>query len=454
MAQATSFVFNHYSVENDGRSATFSYSVRLSGEDPLHFTEHLRFPAPLDPANPVIDHLLTALHIGLGISYYKLFLPPRFEMGSLHLSASDADFWNEVYLMGLGEFLYVNKLGPDRVARFSAIGDSPAVTSPARGASKAILALGGGKDSIVAGELLRALSLEQSAFVLGTGEHPGQTAAIAKDMGLELFGVNRTLDPLLLELNTRGDTYNGHVPISMVFALCGLVVAAATGAKYMVVGNEATASLPNTEWEGLSVNHQWSKSFAFEKALQAYVTSSISPDLWYFSAIRPFSSVAVAKLFSRYPKYLADFTSCNRVFLMDPAKRPKGHWCTECAKCLSSFIILAPWLDESTLVSLFTKNMLDDTAQIPQFLALTGIEGHKPLDCVGSEEEMILSLNLLARQGKFTGSALMRIGQERGLIRDGDWQATLKASLEVGGEHSFPPELSDKLLGKMKELLA
>jgi hypothetical protein len=451
---ATQFIFDSHSVDDDRRTCRFGY--RITFDDPTEdvtLEEVLVFPVDIDQADPVVARLLRALHIGLGVSYYKTFVPPAFELGELFLSPAEAEYWNGVYLNGLGEFLYTNKLEPARLARFTGnttAGDILHLEADHAG----LLALGGGKDSIVAGELLRTLTIPLSAYVLATGENHGQTAEVASAMGLELLGVQRTLDPRIMELNKRPDAYNGHVPISMVFALAGLLICAATRQRYLIVANEASASIPNTEWQGMSINHQWSKSFEFESSLQMFVQTTISPDLWYFSAIRPLSSVAVAKLFARYPQYLPSFTSCNLVFRIDPAQRPNGRWCGQCPKCLSSFIILAPWIEEQQLIDTFGKNMLDDVALQTLFLELTGLEGHKPLDCVGTDEEMVLSLNLAARQGKFSSTALMAVARERSIIRGEDWDAHLNTSLELKGEYSFPPELTDTLLDLLRKELS
>jgi len=452
MAQASSFIFDSYELADDSRTLQFKYAVTFEDESSINLAEQLILPVDISLEDNVITKLLENLHIGLGISYYKIFLPSRFELKK-ELSDHQASFWNEVYLNGLAEFLYTNKLSPDRLAKFSGRAhDRPDATLKYK--PDAILALGGGKDSVVAGELLKKSGLTLDAFVLATGDHTGQTANVAKDMGLNLLNVDRKIDLQILELNKRSDSYNGHIPISMAFALVGLLLCVVTGKRYLAVGNEDSASIPNTTWQGLIVNHQWSKSLKFEKLIQAFIHQTISPELWYFSAIRPLSSVAVAKLFAKYSVYLNDFTSCNRVFLIDPAKRPNSRWCGECAKCLSSFIILAPWLKEPKLIEIFGKNMLNDTGQTSQFLALTGLESHKPLDCVGTEEEMILSLNLVAKQKKFADAKLIKLARERGIMRNDDWDSELRQSLVPSHEHGFPPELTNKLISVLEEGLA
>ena len=98
--------------------------------------------------------------------------------------------------------------------------------------------------------------------------------------------------------------------------------------------------------------------------------------------------------------------------------------------------------------------MLDDDEQSNQFLALTGLEGHKPLDCVGTESEMILSLNLLARQNKFADNKLMELARNRNLIQEDNWDRKLRESLAISPDHSFPPELRDDLLNAIRETLS
>src|SRR5262245_10366696 len=89
------------------------------------------------------------------------------------------------------------------------------------------------------------------------------------------------------------------------------------------------------------------------------------------------------------------FTSCNRIFRLDPAQRP-STWCCECDKCRFVFLILAPFLPPSDLEHIFGAPLLDDPDQFAGFALLTGTGGHKPFDCVGEVEESIAALRLLA----------------------------------------------------------
>ena len=443
------FSYQQVRLDPDKQTVHFDYTLNYAGQT-YTLSEALRFPVPLKDTDDQ-RAALRALHIALGVSYYKTFLPPVIDH-PYKMDDAEAAFWNDVWRGGLGEFLYVNNLSPDRLARFTAqdgIGyKAGAVPSASNGA---LLGIGGGKDSIVAGELLKQAGVPLQGFVMATGEQLGQAKAVADVMGITLHVVERTLDKQLLELQELPGGYKGHVPISLIFGLVGSALAVATGSTYVVVANESSASLPRHMSDHGEVNHQWSKSFGFERQLQAFVHEHISPDITYFSAIRQLSSVAVAKLFARLPQYFEVFTSDNFVFRIDPSKRPNARWSLESPKSLSSFILLAPWLGESDMLRIFGRNFLNEPSLETLFLELTGQQGEPPLDCVGTIEELVLSLNLAAAQGKYADTCLMRIAREQHIVTDKDWQAVLNGMLTLGSEQAAPAALAPTLQRELQE---
>jgi hypothetical protein len=454
------FIYRQLHVSADHTTVTFEFTLRHDGQ--AHdLAETLTFPAPLCDT-PAQQRSLRALHLALGVSYYKLFVPPLIAQ-PYAMDAAEADFWNDVWHNGLGEFLYVNKLPAERVTRFEAqdglrFTDAAEAhdAANARDDSKqgALLGIGGGKDSIVAGELLKALGVPVTGFVMATGEERGQAAAVAEAMGVELLAVERRMDKQFMALRELPDAYHGHVPISMIFGLVGTALAIATGREYVIVANEASASIPRIQWGAKAVNHQWSKSFGFEQQLQRFVHGSVTPDVTYFSAIRQLTSIGVAKLFANFSQYFEVFTSDNSVFRMDPARRPNGRWSLESPKTLSSFLLLAPWLDDSALQRIFGKlDLLNQPSLQTLFLELTGVEGEQPLDCVGTVQELVLSVNLLAQAGRFADTLLMRVAVERGLVHDGDWQHELTQLLQIQADQALPERLRGDILQNLQERL-
>ncbi|HUB94037.1 MAG TPA: hypothetical protein VMB52_06050 [Verrucomicrobiae bacterium] len=443
------FIYTQFTVHDDRRTITFEYL--LHHNDQTHtFSESLTFPTALKDT-PEQQRSLRALHLALGISYYKIFVPPVITH-PYAMDDAEAVFWNNVWRNGLGEFLYVNQLSADMLARFAAQSgqqyEGETDTTCVRGA---LLGIGGGKDSIVAGELLKDSNVPVAGFVMATGEALGQAGAVADTMSVPLHAIERRLDTQVSELGRQPGAYRGHVPISLIFALVGTALATATDSAYVVVANEASASIPHTTWNNYAVNHQWSKSFEAEQAIQKYVQHYINSQVTYFSAIRSLTSIAVAKLFAHYPQYFEVFTSDNTVFRIDPARRPSGRWSLDSPKSLSSYILLAPWLSDSDVARVFTIDFLNEASLAQLFLELTGVEGHPPLDCVGTPEELTVSINMLARDGRYHDTALMKLAAERAVIHDADWDAELHKLLKLQPDEAVPEELQNSIKTQLQE---
>jgi len=438
-----SFTYNQFRVDDDRRTVHFDYTL-THDQQVYQFSEALVFPVGLQDT-PTQHASLRALHLALGVSYYKIFTPATVSH-PYQMDEQEASFWNDVWRNGLGEFLYVNKLSPDVLATFTPQdGQAYAATDITPKDKNALLGIGGGKDSIVAGESLKKIGVTVQGFVMATGEQRGQAQAVADTMQIPLHVVERTLDKQLLTVQELPGAHKGHVPISLIFGLVGTALAVALDAGYVVVANESSASLPRVMSEHGAVNHQWSKSFGFEHSLQTYVHNRIASGITYFSAVRQLTSVAVAKLFAWYPQYFEVFTSDNAVFRIDPSKRPNARWSLDSPKSLSSFILLAPWLTEEDLLRAFGRNFLDEAELENLFLSLLGVQGEQPLDCVGTVDELMFSLNLAVQEAKFLQSSLVRLAFDMGIVTNKDTSVERRNMLRLQPEAAIPPELQQPL---------
>lgn len=444
------FEYKHFLLSDNRKEVVFYFSIQKNGES-FDLQESYEFDVAL-PDNLETYRLLRALHLACGISYYKIFVCSDIEH-PYAMSTREANFWNTIFKNGLGEFLYVNKLDPSLIAQFSPQeGQDTKTTIRANLINKALLGIGGGKDSAVAGELLKSLRIPVDGFVMATGSASGQTVPVARVMKINLHMVKRTLDPQLQGLQKRQGAYMGHIPVSLLFALTGSLVAIALKSKYVVVANESSASIPHIEWAGNKINHQYSKSFEFEVMLQKYLQDFVSKDLIYFSAIRPLSSVAVAKMFARYPQYFKVFTSDNYGFRVDASKRPDTRWSLQSPKSLSSFILMSAWLSDDQLLAIFGRNFLNEASLEPLFLRLVGIEGEPPLDCVGTPQELRASLGQAFKHGSCIDSALMAVAEKYEIVaKDRTIAPTVDDLLKLSNEQAFAPELAERLLAKINE---
>ncbi len=383
---ATAFQFKtaRYSPEN--RRLDFTYAITFKGRKPLNFKESLFLPKKktekLPPA--FLKELLKNLHLVLGLSYYKLYCPARIEV-PYALTESEGQFWETLYRKGLGEFFFRNNIDFRGLVRFPTSKKAKAFV-PVRlpTAERALLGIGGGKDSIVAGEFLKARKLPLTAFVLETEKDSPIVKDVIQSMGLKSLVLRRQLDPKLFK--PMEGALNGHIPISSVFAFTGLLAAALYGYRYVVVANEASSNFGNLDYLGQAINHQWSKSAEFETLLQTHTKQHLTPDLTYFSAIRHLYEIRVVEEFVKHPKYFPVFTSCNRSFRVNK-DRPGSRWCGECAKCAFVFAELAAYLKPTELLPFFGKNCFEDETLLPLFKDLCELGSMKPFDCVGTFEE-------------------------------------------------------------------
>jgi len=392
--KAKSFIFRGYNFDVKSLKITFDYRIDFFDRASLDFTENVILPkAPKSISSEGLRKFLDPLHLILGISYYKIYCPSKIIL-PFKLSKEQAYFWNSVYQKGLGEFLYRNKLDPKKIAKFpfAKIKTQPVgVKVPER----ALLGIGGGKDSIVAAELLRVFQTDY--FVVETQKKDEIYDTVVKKIGNRSIKIRRNLDPKIFEAYVGG--YNGHIPISAVFAFLGMLSAALYSYKYVIVGNEHSSNFGNIRYKGEIVNHQWSKSAEFEAMLQEYTRKFITTDIKYFSLLRPFHEIRIAEMFAKHKKYFSIFSSCNKNFTVSK-QRPKSLWCAECPKCAFTFLMLAPFIAKKELVKIFGKNLLAEEKLLSLYRDILGFGKLKPFDCVGTFEESRAALLLSAKNYK------------------------------------------------------
>ena len=210
------------------------------------------------------------------------------------------------------------------------------------------------------------------------------------------------MDAKLFDLNKEKDIYNGHIPISAIYAFLGLMIGVLHDYNSIIVGNEKSANYGNVEYLGEIVNHQWSKSEEFETLFSAYINKFIIADIEYSSPLRDMNEPEVTKEFVKYPKYFKVFSSCNKNFKIKPFDFAQGfRWCDKCAKCLFVFTLLAAYISKEEVLKIFGKNLFEDKSLLPIFQELSGVKNFKPFECVGTPDEMKQALEKIKEKGEF-----------------------------------------------------
>lgn len=429
------FIFESYRLDAATRTAKFVYAYKNGPT----FTETLTLPEQLHVVPSVeLDRALFALHLLLGISYWKAYCAPKMDVRSGMLSADQAEFWNTVYTKGLGQFFYENHLPPTGVVHFEA-NEGPVTPSLRRVAHSrsqnttttrsALVPMGGGKDSLVTVELLKKMGVSFQTYTLGRHQLIEDQRA---HIDTQHFTIDRQIDPQLFELN-KTDAYNGHVPITAVYTFTALLVAILNNNSHIIISSERSANEGNVEYDGVTINHQWSKSFEAETLVRNYITTHITQQVTIFSLLRPLSELAIAQRFAQQPQWLPLFTSCNRNFAIN--KTTVKRWCGECPKCAFVFAMLTPFVQKADLIRAFGKNLFADESLLQTYQELLGLKNFKPFECVGTPSEVLAAFTLTARNGEYANDPIMRFVQDHATLAT---EETIAAVLAPSTEHSLP----------------
>ena len=398
-------------------------------------------PFALDEARAAAaQRALRLLHLIAGVSYFKAAVPYEIRIDSYAIDAATASLMQDIYINGLGEFAYRNGLDLHGI-RFPAVKGEAAPQAPMLGLREhALVAIGGGKDSLVSIEALRRLGVAQTVTWIGGSQ---LIAACAQRTGLPTLNIGRQLAPELFEYNRQG-AWNGHIPVTVLNSAIMVFAAVLLGVDQVVFSNERSASYGSMIEGTGEVNHQWSKSWACEQAFAAHVRRKIAGDLHYYSLLRPLSELAVARQFAKSDRYDAWFSSCNRNFHL-LGERPANRWCGVCPKCHFVFLALAPFMPKPRLVGIFGRNLLDDPAQTAGYDALLEFQDHKPFECVGEGRESRAAMAALATRPEWREDALVErfVREIRPQLDAGD--LAIEPLLVLDDEHGIPAALWDRL---------
>jgi hypothetical protein len=432
--------FRFVSRELDSRGRV---TLRYALDEEIVFVEELDLPLAGEltaSARERVDGLLSLLHWVAGVSYFKTALPREVICEEDTPTPAAAALLEALYSEGLGELAYINALPALPRPRFPRAPAAPGrEAGTAREPKRVLVPVGGGKDSAVALEIARRAGLEVSLFSVGDAPPIARTAAVAE---LPRLIVTRRIDPGLAALNRAG-ALNGHVPITAIVSCIAVLTAALHDFDAVAMANERSASAGNVSWQGIEVNHQFSKGLRAERLLAAAVREAGS-DVQVFSLLRPASELAIARAFARLEAYHPAFTSCNAIFRLDPALRA-ASWCCDCPKCRFVFLALAPFSSPGHLREVFGRDLLDEDEQYEGFALLTATGGHKPFECVGEEQESLAAIRLLVADPRWQGHRVVgRLAHEL-LALHGPEEGRPEQVLALSDEHEVPAALMDEV---------
>lgn len=436
------FIYDRYDIEETRQELTVTYHFHIPGL--AEFAPVWHFPKALSGnlgeaaetdlgqrralPDPLLEDMLFSLGMVELVSYWKMACPPRVVVRAGHLDEAQIRWWKDLYRNGLGEFFYVNQIerpddpsfmeivaqgrdsrplydqtkvplsptaktsvplppGPGTPVPLPPNPGTPAPPIPGPG-TPVLVPIGGGKDSVVTLELLKEGEAQLWGYIINPRGATLQTAETAQIPPERLIKASRTLDQNMLELNRQG-FLNGHTPFSAIVAFSSLIAARLHGLPYIALSNESSAN--ESTVQGSTVNHQYSKSFRFEKDFHDYTTLYLPGSSYYFSLLRPLSEFQIAAYFARCTDYHKIFRSCN-------VGSKKDEWCGHCPKCLFVYLILSPFLERDEVAKIFGRDLLEDETMLDVLEQLVGIQAEKPFECVGSRDEVNTALLLTIRR--------------------------------------------------------
>lgn len=331
-----------------------------------------------------IKHM--AFNIGLVelISYWKCTCSPNVIVEAGHLDDYQIKWFKKLYFHGLGEFFFVNGIETtiDDFMNISSTGESCFIDINSYCGHGNLIAVGGGKDSVVSLELLK--EQDNTCFMINP-KTPGIECVKAAGYD-DYLEVKRVIDKRLIELNNQG-YLNGHTPFSAIVAFTSYLCAYLLNKKYIVLSNEGSANEATVI--GTKINHQYSKTYEFETDFNEYAYQYLKLDIKYFSLLRCLSEFQIAMLFSHYKQYHKIFKSCNV-----GSKQVPWVWCCNCPKCLFVYIILSPFLKREELIDIFGIDLYESKELLQTFIELAGYGETKPFECVGTYSEVRYAISL------------------------------------------------------------
>ncbi len=397
--------FNFDSWAMTGNRLEFNYSF----DDALHFTEVLEWPeGTVLPDSEVFNNVANLYHILAGTSYYKLYPTKELKLKNGNLDRAQADFFEDVYRQGFGEYLYVNQLNPNIIGRFVDVKEEVLPTATKYDGKGAVVMVGGGKDSLVTIDLLKKGGKDFSTFRVNSSTWVDRQL---EKIGAPNSTVKRLLDSKLVR-NEFQDSLNGHVPVTAMVSTAAVLDAVINGRSTIVASSEASSDIPNVEYAGMQINHQFSKSLELETKYANYLKEYVGSTFVYFSLLRPWTMLKIVEYFSNniFDEYSGLWSSSNDNFKLGNNQTVPSWDVHYSPKTLSVFGLFAAFIKPEKLIPEMGGDYFEPDEFSKTWNELVGNVGVKPLECVADVDEMRLAIKL-AQENGWENAKKIKVGE-------------------------------------------
>ena len=429
------FIYEDFKVEEIDNELVCTFYFNIPGL--TTFEPIMKFPLEGKSYDKELVNYLV-FHIGLVelVSYFKCTCSPNVEIKAGFIDQEQINWFKKLYYYGLGEFMYVNNINCsiDDLMDITCTSSRRFDFNTEYTGDGNLIAIGGGKDSIVSLNILKGLNNRCHMI------NPKQVCIdVCNKAGLSnYYGITRILDKKLIELNAKG-FLNGHTPFSSLVAFVSFLVCYLDNRKYIVLSNEGSANEPTVL--GTKINHQYSKTYEFENDFNNYTKKYFGIDIKYFSLLRCLSEFQIGMLFSTYKEYHSIFKSCNV-----GSKSTPWVWCGKCPKCLFVYIILSPFLSRDELINIFGHDLYEDKELLNIFKELAGYSETKPFECVGTYSEVRYAISLAINKYNDLPYLLKYYKDNYKLELD------KKLEREFNNEHNIPDEFLKLVIDELNRV--
>src|SRR5262249_50123598 len=274
-------------VQGSSVELKFAFSVATMKFRPVVRLHGLRPDETARLPTETSHRLIRALAIIEAFSYWKAFCSPAIEVTLPPPDADELDWWRSFWPDAMAEFFYRNGIdftdagfldivaAPGQEAADSArLEGAEAHREPGTAAPRPapLVMFSGGKDSLALALTLSDGGRRQIDCFLYNPTSEQSRLAESVAAGGRILRVERRILPELLELNAKNHP-NGHTPYSAYLGVAATLIGYLRGSEHVVAGNSRSDDEPNIDsYFGRPVNHQWTKTYAFEKALLDYRT--------------------------------------------------------------------------------------------------------------------------------------------------------------------------------------
>jgi len=382
------FIYKDFSVKQEEQDLLLFFNFKIPPD--ITFNPKLTIPNGANFNSDQIEDLVFNLGLVEMISYWKTTCSPLIKIKAGKLNREQIKWWENLILKGLGEFFYKNRIDFNQkdFLRIESKGKKYKKNNRKLNGKRILVPIGGGKDSIVTLEQMRKTNKDLVCFALNPNQNIKKVISKA---GTKALFVKREINPKLIELNKKG-FLNGHTPFSAYLAFLTSLVCTIFDIKYAAFSNERSANFGNTKYLGEEINHQYSKSYEFEKKFRNYNKKYLNQNFQYFSYLRPLNELQIGRRFSNFDEYFDSFISCNEAFKDNSLTG--GEWCGSCSKCLFTYLMLFPFLEKEEIEKIFKKDLFKDEDLIPLLDSMVNEKKVKPFECIGTKKEVKAALSL------------------------------------------------------------